>query len=73
MLSDKDKSLIVNIVKRIKELRDKKNVSQLDVYFATGLNLSRIERCVGDIKISSIQRLCEYFDITLEEFFRGLK
>ena len=73
MLDEQDKKLVISIVQRIKELRDKKNVSQLVVYYETGLNLSRIERCLGDIKISSIKRLCDYFGITLEEFFRGIK
>lgn len=73
MLNEEDKELIEKIVERIKYLRDKRNVSQLDVYFETELNIARIERAKGDIKISSIRRLCKYFNITLEEFFNDIK
>lgn len=73
MLNEEEKILITKIVQRIKQLRYERNVSQMDVYFETELNIARIERCVGDIKISSIKRLCDYFHITIEDFFKDIK
>ena len=73
MLNEEDKKIVAKIVTKIKDLRDKHCVSQLDVYFETGLNISRIERGNGDIKISSIRRLCEYFNTTIEDFFKDIK
>jgi transcriptional regulator with XRE-family HTH domain len=65
--------LLKNIALRIKELREKRALTQEDVYNDTGINVGRIERAINDPSISSLERICKYFDISLSEFFKGIK
>lgn len=64
--------LMENIALRIKELRRERGLSQTIVTFDTNLNIGRIEACMSGITMQTIAKLCKYFDITLEEFFRGV-
>lgn len=66
----KNKKLLKNTALRIKELRALKGVTQEDFYNDTGINISRIERAINDISISTLERICEYFEIQLKDFFR---
>jgi transcriptional regulator with XRE-family HTH domain len=45
------------------------NITQEDFYNDTGINIGRIERAVNDLSVSTLSRICEYFDITIQEFF----
>jgi transcriptional regulator with XRE-family HTH domain len=66
----KNKKLLKKISLRIKELREIKGVTQEDFYNDTGINISRIERAVSDMSISTLERICLYFDIPFKEFFK---
>lgn len=58
---------------RLKELRAAKGVSQETVYEDTGLHIGRIETERHNITVSTLSRLCDYYGITLSEFFEGIK
>lgn len=64
--------LMRNIALRIKQLRHERNLSQTVVTFDTNVNIGRIEACMSGITLQTIAKLCRYFNITLEEFFRGV-
>ena len=55
---------------RIKELRDIKGVTQEEFYNDTGINISRIERAVSDVSLSTLEKICKYFEIPLKDFFK---
>lgn len=57
---------------RMKELREAKGDSQEKVYFDTGLNLGRIELGKTNISLTTLSIFCKYYNISLEEFFRGI-
>ncbi|WP_456437296.1 hypothetical protein [Psychroserpens sp.] len=42
---------------------------QEDALIDTGIQFSRIEQAKRDIQISTLQKICEYFEITLGGFF----
>ncbi len=67
-----ESELIEKIVLKIKKLRENKGVSLQEFYNDTGIHLARIESEKRDIPISTISRVCKYFDLTLQEFFRGI-
>jgi transcriptional regulator with XRE-family HTH domain len=69
----RNKELLNKIVLRIKELRDRKGVSQKDVYLSTDVNIGRLESEKVNITVSTLHILCEYFEITLSEFFKDIK
>lgn len=68
-----DKVLLRKIALRLKALRKKHQLTQSALYEDTGINISRIERGVNDLSVSTLNRLCVYFEITLEEFFRDFE
>ncbi len=64
-----DKELLKKVSLRIKQLREEKNITQEVFYNDTGIHIGRIEACKRNPSISTIKRICDYFEITLEDFF----
>ena len=61
------------IAKRIKQLRKQKNVTLEVFYFDTGIHLARIEQGKTNITVSTLQNICEYFEISLSSFFTEIE
>lgn len=53
-------------------LRKERGLLQVAVVKDTGLNIGRIEAAMVNISISSIDKLCRYYGVTLEEFFNRI-
>jgi transcriptional regulator with XRE-family HTH domain len=68
----KNQMLLKKIASRIKSLREKKEITQEQFYHDTGIHLGRIETGKMNISISTLDTICKYFDVTLEEFFKGI-
>ncbi|MBC8267057.1 MAG: helix-turn-helix transcriptional regulator [Flavobacteriales bacterium] len=64
-----DTELLKQIANRIKELRKEKGVTQEAFYNDTNIHIARIERGKTNISISTLNAICNYFEITLKEFF----
>lgn len=64
-----DIELLNKIALRIKTLREEKNITQEIFYNDTGINIGRIERSKRNFSVSTLKRICEYLEITLEDFF----
>ena len=61
-----------NIGKRIKEIREAKNMSREDVAFAcnfSGSYMGMIERAEYDFKISKLYKIAQALDVELKELF----
>lgn len=59
--------------KRLKQLRKKKGLSQLDLEIESGINraeISRIENGLNNIEFLTIVRLANALDIQIHEFFK---
>lgn len=61
--------LIAKVVFCIKQIRKAKNVTLEVFYFDTGIHLARIEQGKQNISISTLSKICNYFEISLSEFF----
>ena len=60
------------IIKRIQRLRDAKGISARDLSLSLGQNegyINKIETKQGKPSIEGLTYICEYFKITLAEFF----
>ncbi len=68
MKGDKD-MLLLELSKRVKTLRKEKGVSQEEALHDTGIQFSRIEQGKRDVQLSTIYKVCVYFNITLSQFF----
>lgn len=69
----RDKILLGKIVLRLKSLRNEKGVSQEKVLLDTGVHIGRIESEKVNVSIDTLKRLCNYFEISLSEFFSKIK
>lgn len=68
----RDEELLNRIVARIKKLRKQRGVTLEEFYMETDINLSRIESSRSNISISTLSSICNYFGVTLSEFFKGI-
>ena len=64
-----DKAIITNVVRCIKDLRQQKSITLEIFYFDTGIHLARIEQGKQNITISTLSKICNYFEISLSDFF----
>ncbi|WP_281670779.1 helix-turn-helix domain-containing protein [Rikenella microfusus] len=65
--------LTKRIAERLKEVRKSRNLTQEDVRFHLEMNIGRIEAAQHSITFATLADLCDYYKITLEEFFRGIE
>jgi transcriptional regulator with XRE-family HTH domain len=65
----KDTILIKKIAVTLKKLREQEGLTQLEVFYDTGLNIGRIESAKSNPSISTLAAICKYFKISLTEFF----
>ncbi|GGW96368.1 helix-turn-helix domain-containing protein [Salegentibacter mishustinae] len=68
----KNEKLLQKISIQLKRHREKKELTQEDVYNDTGIHISRIETGKVNITVSTLAALCDYFDLNLSEFFDKL-
>jgi transcriptional regulator with XRE-family HTH domain len=68
-----NQELLNKIAKRIKQLREEKCVSQDTFYIDTDIHIARIELGKINITVSTLQDICNYFEISLSEFFKEMK
>lgn len=64
--------LVEQIVGKLKGIRYARGLTQENVRFDTDLNIGRIESGCHSISLTTLADLCDYYGITLEEFFRGI-
>lgn len=69
----KNKELLNKVVLTVKEIRKSKNITLEVFYFDTGIHLARIEQGKQNITISTLSKICEYFEISLSEFFKKVE
>ncbi len=69
----RDKKLLQKIALVIKELRNKGELSQEDVYNDTNIHIGRIETARANLTVSTLSTLCKYFHITLSEFHKKVE
>jgi transcriptional regulator with XRE-family HTH domain len=60
---------LLKLASRIKKLRLEKKLTQEDAYNDTGIHFGRIEQGKRDISFTTLKKICDYFNLSLEEFF----
>jgi transcriptional regulator with XRE-family HTH domain len=70
MTQSSNPNLNYTIAQKIKQLREGNNVTLEIFYFDTGIHIARIEQGKTNITVSTLHRICEYFNSSLEEFFK---
>lgn len=60
------------IAKKLIALREKQALSQQKVYIHTGIDMDMIERGEYNLTISTLADLCDYYNISVEDFFKDM-
>lgn len=64
--------LTKSIAQKLKQLRTEKGLSQEFVYLETEVHVGRVESGNVNISIVTLAILCNYYKITLKDFFDGI-
>ena len=64
-----DQTVLKQVIECIKDIRKSKNVTLEIFYIDTGIHLARIEQGKTNLTVSTLSKICYYFDITLVDFF----
>ncbi len=65
-----DKELLLKVISGIKALRKSKQVTLEVFYFDTGIHIARIEQGKTNITLSTLSKICNYFEISLIDFLK---
>ena len=69
----KNQAILKYIALRIKQLREERHMTQLDLYNDTNVQIGRIENCSRNVTVSTLYHICIYFNITMQEFFQDFE
>ncbi len=64
--------LLQAIAAKLRELRKEHGLSQVAAYIDTDIHIGRVERGRTNISVTTLSDLCDYYDITLKDFFDDL-
>ena len=64
-------ALLKYIAHKCKELRAKKGISQEAAYEDTRINIGKVETAKKNITVSTLAKLCKYYDTNLIDFLKG--
>ncbi len=65
-----DERVIHKVITAIKSIRKAKKITLEVIYFDTGIHVARLEQGKTNITISTLAKLCDYFEITMSDFFK---
>lgn len=68
----RNEKLIQAVGQYLRQLREERGLSQEKVTFQKNIYLTRIENGYRDITLNTLMRLCDAYQITLRDFFKGL-
>jgi transcriptional regulator with XRE-family HTH domain len=72
MAREVNSHLVEKIALKIKKLREHKGITLQEFYNDTGIHLARIESEKRDVPITTLDRICKYFEISLSDFLKGM-
>lgn len=68
-----DKELLSKVILYLKQVREKQSLTQEVVFYDTGIHIGRIESGKFDLTLTTLKKLCNYYDITMYSVFRKLE
>jgi transcriptional regulator with XRE-family HTH domain len=63
-----EKEVLLELAKKIKELRLTKKLTQEEVYNDTGIHVARIEQGKRNVSFTTLKKLTKYFEVSLKYF-----
>ncbi len=68
----RNEALLIKLGKKIKSLREEVGLTQEQFYNDTGIHIGRIETATSNITVSTLDWICKYFKIGLDQIFHNL-
>jgi transcriptional regulator with XRE-family HTH domain len=68
----RNQPLLEKIGRRIRSLRETAGLTQEEVYNDLGIHIGRIETATSNVSVSTLDKICKYFQLTLDQFFKTL-
>ena len=65
--------LLAIIGEKLVKLRAARGLSQQKVYIHTGIDMDMIERGEYNLTLTTLSDLCDYYNISIKEFFKGVE
>lgn len=65
-------TLLGIIAQKLVGLREERHLSQQIVYVHTGIDMDMVEKGEYNITLSTLSDLCDYYNISIEEFFKDI-
>jgi transcriptional regulator with XRE-family HTH domain len=69
----KDIVLLQKIATVLKEIREANGLTQYDVYYDTKIHIGRIEAFKVNLSVTTLDKLCKYFEITSSNFYKKVE
>jgi transcriptional regulator with XRE-family HTH domain len=69
----RNEKLLIAVGLSFKKVREEKKLTQEDVFNDTGIHIGRIETAKTNLTISTVYKLCSYYNIFIQDFFSNLK
>lgn len=71
MKDTEKQDLLLQLGKRIKQLREEKGLTQYQCYSDTNIHFGRLEQGRNNVSYITLIAVCKYFDISLKDFFEN--
>lgn len=72
MAQFRDDILLKKITAKLKDLREAKGLSLEEVYNDIDVHIGRVESTKANITISTLAKICKYYQISLTDFFKNI-
>ncbi len=72
MRERRDDKVLRQVAERVRDIRKELKITQNVAKEDTGLSIGRIEAGSTNLSLTTIVILCDYFEVSLEEFFHGI-
>ena len=65
--------MLAIIGEKLVKLREARGLSQQKVYIHKGIDMDMIERGEYNLTLTTLSDLCDYYNISIKEFFKGVE
>ncbi len=72
MAQRRDDKLLGRVAVRLREIRKARGLTQAAVYEDTNVNVGNVESYNNNLTLTTLAILCDYYEMPLDEFFRGM-
>ncbi len=72
MAQRRDDKLIRRVIDKLRVIRKARGLTQAAVYEDTSVDIQKYETQYTNLSLTTLAILCEYYEISLDEFFGGL-